>query len=143
MPSFAKTVLADSGFWYALYDSRDPYHAAAAQKDSILTTTNILLPWPCLYETFNTRFAKNRIAVRLFEAFLRQPHVVLLKDEPYRDAALDAAFKLSIVGNRAIALVDVVLRLILEDVDVRKHGILTFNPRDFADLCRKFRIEML
>ena len=97
----------------------------------------------CLYETFNTRFAKNKMAVRLFENFLRQPQVVLFKDEQYRNAALEATFNAITAAHRPIALVDMVLRLILEDVNVRKHGILTFNPRDFVDLCRKFSIEIL
>lgn len=143
MPSFAKTVLADTGFWYAFYDARDPYHAQAEQKDYLLQSANVLLPWPCLYETFNTRFAKNKIAVRRFAALLRQTHVVLLRDEPYREVALEAAIKMTLVASRSIALVDMVIRLILEDINVRKHGLLTFNQRDFSDLCRKHQIEML
>jgi predicted nucleic acid-binding protein len=143
MPSFAKTLLADSGFWYALYDERDQYHTEAAQKDHLLESTNVVVPWPCLYETFNTRFAKNKIAVRSFETLLRRAHVVLLTDEPYREAALEAAVSMALVGSRSIALVDMVIRLILDDINVRKHGLLTFNQRDFSDLCRKHQIEML
>lgn len=139
--SFAKTVLTDSGFWYALYEPRDQYHAQAEQKADLLQTSTLLLPWPCLYETFNTRFAKNRIAVRRFEVMLRQPHVVRLPDEPYREAALEAA--ITTAATRSMALVDMVIRLILDDINVRKHGLLTFNQRDFSDLCRKHRIEML
>jgi predicted nucleic acid-binding protein len=143
MTSSPKTVLVDTGFWYALYDSRDSHHAEAVEKEGILGAANVLIPWPCLYETFNTRFAKNTMAVRLFESFIRQPQVILFRDEQYRDAALNAAFQFSTVTKRAIALVDMVLRLIIEDVNVRKNGILTFNSRDFADLCRKFQIEVL
>jgi len=36
-----------------------------------------------------------------------------------------------------------IIRLILDDVNIRKHGLLTFNPGDFADICRKHQIEML
>ena len=139
--SFAKTVLTDSGFWYALYDRRDPYHAQAEQKEDLLQTSNLLIPWPCLYETFNTRFAKNRIAVRGFDVLLRQPHVVRLRDESYREEALEIA--ISTAASRSMALVDIVIRLILDDINVRKHGLLTFNQRDFSDLCRKHQIEML
>jgi hypothetical protein len=101
----------------------------------------VLLPWPCLYETFNTRFAKNTIAVRRFEALLRQPNVIRLPDELYREAALKAV--MTTVASRSMALVDMVIRLILDDINVRKHGLLTFNQRDFSDLCRKHQIEML
>ena len=46
-------------------------------------------------------------------------------------------------NTRSFALVDVVIRLILDDINVRKHGFLTFNQRDFGDLCRKHQIELL
>jgi predicted nucleic acid-binding protein len=141
MAKFAKTVLTDTGFWYAFYDARDSYHTRAEAKGDLLETSNVLLPWPCLYETLNTRFAKNGIAVRRFEALLRRPHVIRVPDEPYRESALEAT--LTTVAVRRMALVDMVIRLILDDVNVRKHGLLTFNPRDFSDLCRKHRIEML
>lgn len=141
MASFAKTVLTDTGFWYAFYDGRDQYHEEAERKGYLLETSTVLLPWPCLYETFNTRFAKNAVAVRRFEALLRQAHVIRLPDEPYREIALEAV--MTTVASRSMALVDMVIRLILDDINVRKHGLLTFNQRDFSDLCRKHRIELL
>jgi predicted nucleic acid-binding protein len=141
MASSAKTVLTDTGFWYAFYEARDQHHQQAAKKGDLLETWTVLLPWPCLYETFNTRFAKNTFAVRRFEGLLRQSHVVRLPDEPYREAALEAV--MTTAATQSMALVDMVIRLILDDVNVRKHGLLTFNQRDFSDLCRKHRIEML
>ena len=137
----AKTVITDSGFWYAFYEPRDQYHAQARQMVDLLQSSILLLPWPCLYETLNTRFAKNKNAVRSFEILLRQPQVIRLPDEQYREAALEAT--ITTAASRGVALVDMVIRLILEDVNVRKHGLLTFNQRDFSDLCRKHRIEML
>lgn len=141
MNSFGKTVLIDTGFWYAFYDKRDQYHEEAGKKANLLENSTILIPWPCLYETFNSRFAKNAVAARRFEKLLRQPQVVLLSDEPYRESALEVA--IASVLTRGFALVDVVIRLILDDVNVRKHGLLTFNQRDFDDLCRKHQIEIL
>ena len=143
MPSFAKTLVADTGFWYALYDPGDQYHAEATARDHLLQAANILLPWPCLYETFNTRFAKNKVAVRRFDALIRQAHVILVRDEAYREDALEATIRTAIIGTRNISLVDMVIRLILDDVNVRKHGLLTFNRRDFDDLCRKHQIEIV
>jgi predicted nucleic acid-binding protein len=141
MASFAKTVLTDTGFWYAFYDARDPYHKQAEGKGDLLETSTVLLPWPCLYETINTRFVKNTMAVRRFEALLRQGHAIRLPDEPYRELALEAV--MTTVASRSMALVDMVIRIILDDINVRKHGLLTFNQRDFSDLCRKHQIEML
>jgi len=143
VPNFAKTLIADTGFWFALYDPRDQYHTEAQVRDYLLESANILVPWPSLYEVFNSRFAKNRLALRTFDMLLRQPHVSLIADEGYREAALEACFKMGLIGTRCIALVDMVIRLILEDTDIRKHGLLTFNLRDFSDLCWKYRIEIL
>lgn len=139
--SFAKTVLIDSGFWFALYDPRDQYHTSAEEREELLQTCNLIIPWPCLYETFNTRFAKHTDAVQGFDRLLRQSHVIRLSDEPYREAALEAA--ITSAQSRCFALVDMVIRLILDDVNVRKHGLLTFNQSDFGDLCRKHQIELL
>ena len=143
MADFAKTVLVDTGFWYALYDKRDDNYEDAQTKQRYLESANILIPWPSLYETLNSRFAKSVLALRSFEALLRQTHVKLLADEPYRDSALKACFQTALVRSRPLALVDVVIRLILEDGNVRKHGLLTFNQGDFKDVCTAHRIEML
>ncbi len=141
MSNYGKTVIIDTGFWYAFYNARDQYHEQAERKAGLLETSTALIPWPCLYETFNTRFAKNILAVRHFEKILRQAHVVRLSDESYREAALEVAIASS--ATRSFALVDVVIRLILDDINVRKHGFLTFNLWDFGDLCRKHQIELL
>ena len=50
---------------------------------------------------------------------------------------------LTMAKSRGMALVDMVIRLILEDRSIRKHGLLTFNRGDFVDVCRKYQIEML
>ena len=109
----------------------------------MLLTTNVLIPWPSLYETFNTRFAKNKIAVRRFQSLLRQPHVELLRDEPYRETALRAALTHALESERNVALVDMVIRLVLDDVNVRKHGLLTFDRSVFVDICARRRVELL
>ena len=45
--------------------------------------------------------------------------------------------------RRPMSLVDMVMRLMLEDVNVRVNGLLTFNRRDFYDVCRRRGLEML
>lgn len=141
MNSVAKAVIIDTGFWYAFYDATDDFHKEAEEKADYLETMTVLVPWPSLYETVNTRFAKNSTGIKRFEALLRKDHVERISDEPYRESALEAVFKTA--GLRSMALVDMVIRLILDDINVRKHGLLTFNHKDFVDLCRKHRIEML
>lgn len=143
MNRFPKSIIVDTGFWIGFYDKGDPYHHEARKSAYILEKMNVLLPWPCLYETFNTRFSKNKIALKQFEKLLKEPHVKRINDDPYREKALDAAFKTSIIQSRPISLVDMVIRFIIEDINVPKDAIITFNRKDFFDICNKHGIEIL
>ncbi len=41
-----------------------------------------------------------------------------------------------------MSLVDVVLRAIIEDTNVVVTAMLTFNKRDFNDVCRQHSVEL-
>jgi len=45
--------------------------------------------------------------------------------------------------NGCISLCDVLIRLLIEDVNLRIDALLTFNEKDFVDVCRKRRGEIL
>lgn len=90
----------------------------AEEKPDYLETATELVPWPSLNETVNTRFAKNAIGIKRFEALLRRKHVAGISDEPCREKALEAVFRTA--GLRSMALVDMVIRLILDGINVRK-----------------------
>ncbi len=142
MSRFPHKIIVDTCFWYALYNPRElERHAQARQKAHYLETSTILIPWPSLYESVNSRFVKNTPAIKQFEMLLAAQHFERISDEPYRELALRAVFRT--VETRSMALVDMVIRLILEDINVRKHAFLTFNNKDFDDLCRKHQVEML
>jgi predicted nucleic acid-binding protein len=143
MRRYPKSVVVDTGFWYAICDARDEHHSDAEPKARYLEEMNVLVPWPSLYETFGTRLAKNTFAVRRFETYLKEPHCFLIGDESYREFALDQTFRQARAGKRPMSLVDIVIRLILEDVNVRKDCLLTFNDRDFMDVCRRRNVRIL
>jgi len=42
-----------------------------------------------------------------------------------------------------MALVDMVIRLIPDDINVHKYGLMTSNQKDFADVFGRHRIEFL
>lgn len=136
-------ALTDSGIWYALFDRRDPYFAQAQEKVEYLDLCHVVLPWPILYETLRTRFVRNVPALRRFEIYLKKPHITLLEDALYRDAALDLTMDSSINRSRPLSLVDCVLRLMLDDVNTKIDYLITFNPGDFADVCRSRGIELI
>lgn len=53
-------LLVDTGFFIAMYDERDAHHAEAQDKRKLLDVCAVILPWPALYETINTRFFRRR-----------------------------------------------------------------------------------
>jgi predicted nucleic acid-binding protein len=137
-------VLVDTGVWYALCDPRDRTVSREVAEDLYerIKVHSILVPWPVLYESLRTGFARNRLAMERFERELRSPRVLLLDDAPYRDEALAHSFEWSLRRRRPLSLVDCVLRLLLDDVRTRIRYLATFNQRDFVDVCAARRIEL-
>ena len=136
-------ALADTGLWYAVFDQRDPYHSEAKGKVEILSPFHIVLPWPTVYETLRTKFVRNRVALGRFERFLMSPSVIYLDDSPFRHAAMELAFESSLKQGRPLSMVDCLVRLILEDVNIRISYLATLNVGDFVDVCRSNRIEII
>lgn len=139
----AKFVLLDSGFWIALYDPADGHHSAARELLGQIDGARLVLPWPILYEVLRTRFVRRRDVVRAFVRRARAPQAEQIDDAPYREQALAVVFDFAAGHERPVSLVDMVLRLMLDDVALRIDGLVTFNVRDFADVCRRRRIEIL
>jgi predicted nucleic acid-binding protein len=138
------TLLVDSGFWFALFDGRDQYHSAAQGKAELIDNARIAFPWPTLYETINTRFVKkNPVGMRRIDMLLKSSKAVLIDDVSYRDNALHVTIREPQNPLRPISLVDMVIRFILDDPNVRIDGLLTFNEADFADICLKRKIAIL
>jgi len=137
-----KNLLLDSGFWYALYDARDPFHEQANAFAKHLDFYTLLIPWPSLYETLNTRFVRHPEWLRPFEKYVHRSSSVRLPDELYRDMGLDSV--LSIVrGWRSISLVDMVIRLMLVDPNIKIDAMVTFNQNDFVDICATRQIDII
>ena len=136
-----KRVIADSGFWMALYDPKDQYHLEAYTLPVDLDSASLLIPWPSLYETLNTYFVKDPRRVTAFRLVLGKSNVHLVDDLPYRDDAY--ASVTSGRSARQLSLVDQIIRLILADSAWRVGAIVTFNKVDFIDVCRRRAIEIV
>ncbi|MBU0558269.1 MAG: hypothetical protein KJ799_05050 [Bacteroidetes bacterium] len=138
----AKNIIADTGFWFALYEPRDSFYISANLIAGLIVNQNIFLPWPCLYETINTRFAKHKEYMQAFEIFVSKANVSLINDEEYKERALKLVFEYSKNGKRPFSLVDIILREILSDDSYKIDYLLTFNTGDFIDICYKRKIEI-
>lgn len=136
-------VLADTGLWYAMFDARDAHYEQARKAAEWLEAYQIILPWPTLYETLRTRLVRNKKALQKFEVFLKRPNISYLDDIPYRDAALELSFESSLRQDRPLSMVDWLIRLIIEDANVKVNYLATFNPPDFIDVCARYQVEMI
>lgn len=136
----AKNIVADSGFWFGLFNPRDEHHASACSIEISLSTHSIVIPWPSLYETLNTRLIRRQTERLRFNSYLKRESTVLLEDAGYKAKSLEY-----VLGQRSTtySLVDHVIRSMLEDSNVRIDAIITFNPSDFIDVCQVRGIEIV
>lgn len=100
-----------------------------------------MVPWPTLYESINTRLVRRHHHVVRFKKFLEKSSTVLLEDDLYRKASLE--FILSTDAIKEYSLVDHVIRSMLADPTISVDAMISFNPRDFFDVCDSRGIEML
>ena len=136
-------AIADTGLWFALCDDHDQYRSEVGPYEDLLELVTILIPWPSMYETLNSRFVKRTHIFRRFERCLTRYTVDFIDDEPYRDAAYKQTLSFARIGRRPLSLVDMIIRFMIEDANLKKHYLMTFNKEDFLDVCLSKRIEML
>lgn len=137
-----KKVAADSGFWFALFNERDKYHLDAQSIEEDLSVHSVIVPWPTLYETINTRFCRKKHNLVRFKALMDRSSTVIVDDSPYRKSSLEHVLDVSNT-YATYSLVDQVIRSMLADAKLRIDAMITFNQKDFSDICRSRRIEML
>jgi predicted nucleic acid-binding protein len=126
-----------------MFDRSDQHHSEAKDKVEVLERFQIVLPWPTLYETLRTKFVKNSVALGQFERFLKRPNVTHLDDSSFREAAFEMALESSLRQRRPLSMVDCLIRLLLEDGNTRISYLVTFNERDFADVCWRKGVEII
>ena len=136
-------ILADTSFWIALFDPRDQYHREATEKEQWLEGATIVMPWPIMYETVRTRLARRLERILLFDRYLKRPQIVFVDDSLLRDEAYRLAVEYSVNLRRPMSMVDVLCRLLIEDVNTQIDAVLTTNPGDFDDVCRSSRVMLL
>lgn len=137
-----KTFLTDTGFWRGLYKKDDKHHTKSIKIMNKIQNTTIIIPWPIYYEFLNTKFVKNKVWITEFDKTLKTLNIEQLDDTSYREKALQEVIRLSSVGKRNISMVDMVLRFVLEDKMLKIDYLVTYNERDFIDVCKRSKIPI-
>lgn len=137
-----KNVLTDTCFWIAFFDKTDEKHQTSVSIMEQIERTTIILPWPILYEVLRTKFVKNKLWVANFNRLLTQLKIEYIYDDDYRQNALWDFFGLSLKDKRNISFVDVVLRSMLKNINLRIDYLITYNERDFIDICKLRKVPI-
>ena len=139
----AKNIIIDTGFWYALHDKRDEHYDVAQVLLEDIMTHTWLVPWPTLYETLNTSFVGRSDWLMSLESFFRKDSVYRVEDDIYRETAYGEVFPGTGQNVRRFSLVDLVIREMLKDEQLKIDALLTFDRPHYLDLCRKREVELL
>lgn len=140
-----RNILIDAGYWIGLADERDQHHQDAVELFQHLQRNKVLLAWPVTYEILRTKHAKHTKHVRYLETIkkaLATLEVIFVDDAPYREECLVACLDQR-PGGRGFSLVDMVLRAIIDGRHQEIGHVVTFNPRDFYDICGPRQIGIL
>lgn len=135
-------IVCDTCFWFGLLSPRDDYHLSALKiYEELLKNPQLrfIIPFPSLYETLNTAFCSNKTAMERFNEIVRDK-AEYVYDDSYREEAFEQAMSQENISGRHFSLVDIIIRMIIEDNNVRKDAIITSNIRDFYDYYGKIEI---
>ena len=140
-------VIIDSGFWFSFLQNRNAdHHEEAVRIYEFLTGVgvNFIIPYPSLYETLNTRLLKEghrELSRWLSNQLVSNECYIKIPDNDYRDIAFDNT--VSPYNDRGISFVDSIIRAILVDNSAHIKALVTFNRRDFDDICYERGIEVI
>lgn len=139
-------VIVDTGFWYSYLGTREQERHMVADKVFRRLEeleANFLIPFPTLYEAINTKLLKSKNRTKA-NWFLRQlqsnPRFIKVPDDEYKDDA----YQLTVSENnhRGYSLVDMIIRVMMEDDRLKIDSLLTLNIEDFIDVASRRGISI-
>lgn len=127
-----KRLLVDSCIWYAIWDKTDDKHSYCEVIERTISTHQLIIPYPILYETLNSRFVGNRYkqCENFFKVLNSTGKVTFVPDGKYRENAL-RILNASSDSYQQYSLVDMIIRLMMEDMSLGSLSVYSFNIKDF------------
>ncbi len=137
-------ILTDTCYWLGLVDNRDQHHKKSLDiNDLIKDNYTIVFPFPCFYEIIRTKFVKDKLKLSALENHLKSSKIEYVDDAEYKDKALSKVYELNKKSYISHSLTDAVIREMLGDINLRIGYLVTYNVKDFYDICSKRNIEIL
>ena len=144
-------LCVDACYLIALYDpSQEDHHRAKDSFEELFGRLGhrMILVWPIVYETLSTKMARRADRVSVIETDWKRlratGQIEFIDDRPFRERALEeslAEITRTTSHVRALSLADRVMRRFLEKA-MRVDLLLTFNVRDFSDVCQRRKIKI-
>jgi len=97
--------------------------------------------WIALFDARDERHSLAGELEEIDRTFIRSK-VQLIPDELYRNSIIERYIASSRTG-RTLSAVGLIINAMLEDINLRVHGLITFNVADFAPMCRKRSIQLI
>lgn len=138
-----KYIITDTCYWLGLIDSTDEHHEKSILINDLIKDNYIVFPFPCFYEIIRTKFVKNKNKLLAFENELKNRNIHYVDDSKYKQIALAKVYELNKKSYITHSLTDAVIREILSDAELKLDYLVTYNVKDFSDICIKRNIEIL
>ena len=94
-----------------------------------------------MFETLSTRICKYPHRIKQFKDETEKPYFSFIDDAKYKNKAFEDLI-LHSSKNRSISLADSVLRLMILDKKLKIDYLLTYNIKDFHDVCKRMNVEI-
>jgi predicted nucleic acid-binding protein len=140
-----KKLLIDTGFWIALFTEDDKYFERANKTWGIISKYKLIVPWPTMYETLNTRFVNKVERFVKFRQAIKKQNVSLIEDSIYKENAWSMLLNdfPPEKGKKHPSFVDGIIREMLIDKELKIDYLVTYNPSDFSEVCNQHKITLL
>lgn len=136
-------VITDTCYWLGLVDQTDQHHEKSIKIYNVIKNDLIIFPFPCFYEIIRDKFLKDKRRLTTLENILKSSNVKYISDTDYIDDALIKVYELNKRKGDSYSIADVVLREMLSDDTLRIDSFVTYNVKDFYDVCGKRKIEIV
>ena len=139
--------LCDSCFVISLADNSEAMHNASCSYLNTHKTGHFyLIPYPSMFETLSQRMVDNvQAMIRLEQIFFKNSdvNVVYVSDKNYRDVSLTECINDRQNIERHLSLVDTIIRNMIKSRNIRKDALISFNTRDFRDVCTQNKVILI
>lgn len=135
--------MTDTCYWLGLIDASDEHHKKSVVISELIQNDYLLFPFPCFYEIIRTRFLKNKEMLSNLEVLLKNSNIRYIDDTNYKELALTKVYELNRFSYIKHSFADAVIREMISDINIRIDYLVTYNVKDFADVCAIRGVEIL